>query len=215
MIWWQILIVCVVSYFIGNISFGRFVAKMEGRDITKVGSGNAGTTNVLRNMGLKYGALTLLLDGLKGYIPAIACYYIFGHSLTMLYIAGVSTIVGHIFPVVYKFKGGKGMATMLGVFFAGAPIASIISCFVAYLCWLAFSYGSLACFWLVTSLTVSQGLRVKHTLPSTDAKIICILLFSIFLLTWFAERGNIQRLMVGTEGKVDLTRTTKKKMKLK
>ena len=214
MIWWQILITCIVSYFIGNISFGRIVAASQKRDITKMGSGNPGTTNILRNLGMKMGIITLVLDILKGAIPSLVSFYVFGKSFPMLYIAGVSAMVGHIFPVVYKFKGGKGMATMIGVFASAAPITTTIVGTIAILCWLAFKYGSLACFWIVTAMTVTQGIRAKQTLSVVDARIVCILLFSIFVLTWFAERGNIQRLMLGNENKVDLLRTTKKKMKL-
>ena len=214
MIWWHIVLVCVISYFIGNISFGRFVAASKKKDITKMGSGNPGTTNVLRNMGMIYGIITLALDILKGVVPSLIAFFVFGRSYTMLYIAGLSTIVGHIFPVVFKFKGGKGMATMIGVFAVAAPVTTVVVGVIAILCWLAFKYGSLACFWIVTALTVTQGIRVKRTLPVEDAKIICILLFCIFVLTWFAERGNIQRLMLGNENKVDLLRTTRKKMKL-
>ena len=214
MIWWHIVLTCIVSYFIGNISFGRIVAASQKRDITKLGSGNPGSTNILRNLGMKHGIITLSLDIIKGVIPSITAFYLFGESVPMLYIAGVSAIVGHIFPVVFKFRGGKGMATMIGVFAVAAPLTTVIVGVIAILCWLAFKYGSLACFWIVTAMTVTQGIRAKNTLPANDAKLVCILLFSIFLLTWFAERGNIQRLMLGNENKVDLLRTTKKKMKL-
>ena len=214
MIWWHIVLTCVISYFVGNISFGRFVAASQHKDITKMGSGNPGTTNILRNMGMKFGIITLVLDIVKGVVPSVVAYFVFGRSYTMLYIAGLSAIVGHIFPVIFKFKGGKGMATMIGVFAVAAPVTTTIVGVIAILFWLAFKYGSLACFWIVTALTVTQGIRVKKTLPVADARLVCILLFCIFVLTWFAERGNIQRLMLGKENKVDLLRTTKKKMKL-
>lgn len=214
MIWWQIVLVVVCAYFLGNISWGRIVSNTQKKDITKLGSGNPGSTNVLRNMGFKLGFITFIFDILKGFIPAIAVFYIFGHDYVMLYIAGFSAIVGHIFPIIFLFKGGKGIATMIGMFFAVAPITTALVCLIGFFCWLSFEYGSVSSFWCVTALTVTQGLRVKKTLPNADAKIICILLFCIFVLTWFAHRSNIQRLFTGNESKVNLLRSTKKKMKL-
>lgn len=216
MIWWQVLLTVVLSYMLGNISWGRIISKTtQKKDITKLGSGNPGSTNMMRNFGLKIGVITLLFDALKGFAPALAAYYIFGHSFPMLYIAGLSAIVGHIFPVIFLFKGGKGIATTVGVFFAAAPITAACTCVIAFVLWLVFQYGSLSSFWCIAAFCVTQGLRVKKYLPVSDARLVCILLFCVFILTWFAERGNIQRLLSGTESKVDLLRSTKKKMKLK
>ena len=211
MTWWQIFLTIVISYMIGNISWGRIISKTQNQDITKLGSGNPGSTNVLRNSGFKLGLITLIFDILKGFIPSIAAFYIFGSSYIMLYVAGFSTIIGHIFPVIFLFKGGKGIATMLGMFFAAAPLTTAIVCLIGFFCWLSFEYGSVSSFWCVTALTVSQGLRVKKYLPELDAKIICLILFFTFLITWYAHRGNIQRLLVGRESKVNLLRATKRK----
>ena len=106
MIWWQVLLVILISYLCGNVSFARMISKTQHKDITKLGSGNPGMTNTLRNFGFKFGLLNLLLDMLKAFVPAIVCFYIFDRSYVMLYIAGFSSILGHMFPVVYKFKGG-------------------------------------------------------------------------------------------------------------
>ena len=215
MIWWHVVLTVVLSYMLGNISWGRIVSLTQKKDITKLGSGNPGSTNVLRNMGFKLGFLTFVFDIIKGFIPSIAAYYIFGHSYPMLYIAGFSAIIGHIFPIIFLFRGGKGIATMIGVFFAAAPVTAMITCLLGALCWISFEYGSVSSFWCVTAFTVSQGLRVKKYLPAADAKLICIILFCIFVVTWFAHRGNIQRLLVGKESKVNLLRSTNKKMKMK
>ena len=136
--WWHFVIIIVVSYFIGNISFSRMFARFKHQDITKLGSGNAGSTNVLRNFGFKFGVLNLLLDILKGFAPACFFYYIFGQNIIYLYTAGISVMMGHIFPVVYKFKGGKGIASMLGVFLAADPIVTLIVIGVAIVVWFLF-----------------------------------------------------------------------------
>lgn len=209
---WYYLLVVVVSYFVGNISFARFIAKGKNQDVTKLGSGNPGATNILRNFGFKLGFLTLFLDVVKGAIPSFVFYKIFGNNLIVLYVAGLSTIIGHMYPVIFKFKGGKGIATMLGLFLAADPLVTIIVILFAALCWICFSYGSIASFLCVTALTVYEGIKIK-TLNPTDSKIISLLLFAIFLVTWFAHRGNIERLLVGNERKVKLIKSTKKNLK--
>ena len=212
MVWWHILIIVVVSYFIGNISFSRMLALSKHKDITKLGSGNAGSTNVLRNFGLGYGVINLVLDILKGFLPAFLSYIIFDNNLIYLYIAGISVMVGHIYPVVFKFKGGKGIASMLGVFLAADPVVTLIVIACALVCWLIFKYGSLASFLCVTALTVYEGIHAK-SMPEGEGKIICLLLFIIFCLTWYAHRSNIERLLCGKESKVSLIKSTKKKIK--
>ena len=229
MIWWHILLVVIISYFIGNISNARFIASMHKMDITKLGSGNPGTTNILRNFGFKWGLFSLILDVLKGLVPVLTVFYIFGGnnneniSVTMEYISGISVIVGHIFPILYKFKGGKGMASSLGVLFAVDPIFGAIVLIVAAIVWLLFKYGSLACFVIIIAFTVIEALRVKGTyymfgepyfnISLTNQNVICLILFGLFILTWFAERKNIERLLIGKESKVDLIKSVNKKIK--
>jgi len=212
MIWWQIVLIVIVSYFMGNISFSRFLAKTKKQDITKLGSGNAGSTNILRNFGFKFGLLNLVLDILKGFLPAFLAYKIFNDNLIYLYIAGISVMLGHIYPVIFKFKGGKGIASMLGVFLAADPIVTLIVIAVAAISWLIFKYGSVASFICVTALTVYEGIKAK-SLGGNNPKIVCLLLFVIFCLTWYAHRSNIERLLCGRESKVSLIKKTKNKLK--
>ncbi len=212
MIWWQVLLVVLISYMVGNISFSRILARTKKKDITKLGSGNAGSTNVLRNFGLLMGVINLVLDILKGFLPAFLSYIIFGHDLIYLYIAGISVMVGHIYPVVYLFKGGKGIASMLGVFLAADPIATLIVIACALVCWLIFKYGSVASFLCVTALTVYEGIKIKN-MAGVNVNALCIMLFIIFCLTWYAHRSNIERLLCGKESKVSLIKSTKKRIK--
>lgn len=212
MIWWHLLLVIIISYAFGNVSFARIISGKLNADITKMGSGNPGTTNVLRHFGFKVGLINFILDILKGFVPVLVTILLFDNPI-MSYISGVSVIVGHIYPVVYKFKGGKGIATMLGVFFATNPLATLIVVVVAGISWLLFKYGSMASFICVTVLTVVEGIKAKSSLALNESKTVCILLFSIFILTWFAHRKNIERLLVGKESKVDLIKSVKKKYK--
>ena len=82
MVWWQVVLAILVSYFCGNISVARLISRGKKQDITKLGSGNPGMTNTLRNYGAKWGALNLVLDMLKAFVPSLACFYIFGNNLT-------------------------------------------------------------------------------------------------------------------------------------
>lgn len=213
MVWWHIVLTVFVAYLFGNISVARVVTKKLNADITKMGSGNPGTTNVLRNFGFKIGLLNFILDMLKGFVPVLLAFLIFDHSYVMAYIAGFSVIVGHIYPVFFGFKGGKGIASMLGVFFATAPIVTLCVVLLAAICWLIFQYGSVSSFFCVTSLTLAEGIKAQKTLEVVDARIVCVLLFCIFAITWFAHRKNIVRLLTGKESKVDLIKSFKKKYK--
>lgn len=215
MIWWQVLIVVAVSYLCGNVSFARIISKRRNQDITKLGSGNPGMTNTLRNFGLKLGLVNLLLDMLKAFIPALVAYYVFGESRVMLYIAGLSAMCGHIYPVVYKFKGGKGISSMMGIFLASNPIVTLLVMLVGTVVWIIFEYGSVVSFLCITSLTVIEGVRAKMTLPELDRKIICLMLFAIFIFTWYAHRKNIERLLLGKESKASIKKKVKKKLSQK
>ena len=180
-----------------------------------MGSGNPGTTNILRNYGFKFGILNLALDMIKGLVPSLVAYFVFGKSIVMLYIAGISSMLGHIYPVMYGFKGGKGIATMLGMFMAANWLATIIAILAGTVIWAIFEYGSVVSFICITSLTVIEGIRARMSLELTDRRIVCLILFAIFLFTWYAHRKNIQRLLLGKESKASLIKKTKKKLKSK
>lgn len=215
MIWWQVLLVIAISYLCGNISIARIISKRKNQDITKLGSGNPGMTNTLRNFGVKLAVINLLLDMLKAFAPALIAYYVFGCDRVMLYIAGLSAMCGHIYPVVYKFKGGKGISSMMGIFLASNPIATIIIMLIGAVIWFIFEYGSVVSFLCITTLTVVEGVRAKMSLPELDSKIICLMLFAIFLFTWYAHRKNIERLLLGKESKASIKKKVKKKLSQK
>lgn len=215
MVWWQVALVVIISYLCGNISFARIISKSKKDDITKLGSGNPGSTNILRNYGAKYGVLNLALDMFKGFVPSLVSYYVFGHDYVMLYIAGISSMLGHIYPVFFGFKGGKGIATMLGMFLAANPIVTLICVGVGAVIWAIFEYGSVVSFLCITTLTVVEGIRAKMNLDVVSRKIICLILFAIFIFTWYAHRKNIERLLLGKESKASLIKKTKKKLKSK
>lgn len=218
--WWRYVIVIVISYFIGNINFARVLSKRLDKDITKQGSGNPGTMNMLRTFGFKAGILTLALDALKGACAALLGFFVFGgaegsfvnimginssaQAMMGLYIGGVSVIIGHNFPIVYKFKGGKGVACLLGIYLIASPILVVICFIFAFIYLYIFDYAAVASFIFITVLTFFEALKTEENL------VVTILLFVIYFLTWFMHRKNIFRLLVGTENKANLKKALRK-----
>ena len=137
MLWWQFLLLAIGSYLMGNINFAIIISKLKKKDIRTLGSGNPGTLNMSRNFGLKIGLLTLVLDIFKGAIPTFIGFIIYrntyfvGTSLSIELLAkvgcGFFAVLGHVFPVFMKFKGGKGIATTIGVFAVCNPLIAVIS----------------------------------------------------------------------------------------
>lgn len=115
----------LVAYFIGNISPSTIMAKKQGLDIKKEGSGNAGTTNALRVMGKKAGAITCIVDILKGVVAVLIGLLIGGPAAA--YLCALCVFLGHVWPIVYKFQGGKGVATAFGAVLAVNPLLALIA----------------------------------------------------------------------------------------
>ncbi len=136
--------IAVLAYFCGSIPFGKIIAASFGIDIQKRGSGNIGFANVLRVLGWKAAVPVLLLDALKGFIPTFIAAWLFG--IPTAFVIGMCAIVGHLFPVWLRFKGGKGIATGLGVLLGATPLVGIIA-FLVYILSSAFlrnsSYASI------------------------------------------------------------------------
>ena len=226
LIWWKVLILVVVSYFCGNVNFARIFAAARHLDITKQGSGNPGAMNMTRTLGLKFGILTFLLDMLKTVVPCLlgGWFLQYGEwgwlswdgkvhlSMAGVYIAGISAILGHMVPVVYRFKGGKGIAASAGFFFVADWRFALGALVIFALIFFIFRYGSIASLVFVTILTVVQYVRlfahpsrVFPTDPSASDNIILlsVLLGVIYALIIFAHRKNIKRLITGSERRLN------------
>lgn len=194
----------LVSYFIGNISTARIVAKCKHDDITKHGSGNPGTLNTWRAFGFWPGICTFLLDMVKGLIPTLIAYLSFGHitgcsAEIALYVAGFSVVLGHIFPVVFKFKGGKGIATSIGVFFVANWWVALIALVVMIVGMLFIKYASIFTIGFVLALSI-----VELCLCNPINWINYIFISLILVLVLYAHRANIKRLIQGKENKTEL-----------
>ena len=202
--WMLLLAVC--SYFVGNISFARILARTQNDDITTHGSGNPGTTNMLRTHGVSMGFATLILDMIKGAVPSIIGFFAFGgfnNSLIAhiaIYVAGTATVLGHIYPVFYKFKGGKGVATAAGMACVAHPWIAL-SLFVCYIILLVTTrIGSLS------SLIIAFAYIIYDCVTLIIGKNyvgLGLLLFILFLIVW-GHRSNIKRLIEKRENVIDL-----------
>ena len=204
------IIVALIAYFIGSINFSIILSKrMAGFDIREKGSGNAGTTNMLRAVGKKAAVITLICDILKG-IVSILIAVLAGKivknldNALLVQLAGICVIIGHTFPIFFKFKGGKGIATSLGVLLMVNWQIGLI-CLVFALLLIALtkmvSVGSLAAGILFPVLVAF--IDQNYIVPTSNSN-WSYLIFSIIiaLLVIFNHRENIQRILNGTENKL-------------
>lgn len=186
------LLLLFISYFIGNFSTSYIIGKMFGNiDIRDHGSGNAGSTNVLRTLGKKAAALTLLGDLLKG-VLAIYLGNKFGTPLIALG-CGIAVVVGHNWPVLLNFKGGKGIATTMGVALTVKPVAALICISIGIIILYKYKYVSLAS---IIAISLFPFALIIYGLN--------YFLFGLILalLAIYRHRENIKRLLAGNERKI-------------
>lgn len=193
----SILIIAIISYLIGSISGGVIVGRIKNVDIRTKGSKAAGATNAFRTMGALFALSVLLIDVYKGYFSTLYLPYFFGEENIMAKsIAGFFSIIGHVFPIFFKFKGGKGVGTALGTLLAFPQLH--LATLIGFLSWLS----SLLITGYVGLGSIIAGIVVLlfHLLTSNfifDILTIYILFISIFFV--ITHRENIKRLINGTE----------------
>ncbi len=204
------IIVAVIAYLIGSINFSIILSKrMAGFDIREKGSGNAGTTNMLRAVGKKAAVITLICDILKG-VVSILIAVLAGKIIKnldnalLVQLAGIFVIIGHTFPIFFKFKGGKGIATSLGVLLMINWQIGLI-CLIFALVLMALtkmvSVGSIAAAILFPILVAF--IDQNYIVPTSNSN-WSYLVFSIIvaLLVIFNHRANVQRILNGTENRL-------------
>ena len=201
------IIVAIVAYLLGSISFSVIISKkMAGFDVREKGSGNAGATNMLRSVGKGAAALTLLADALKG-VVAILFAIIVGaivkdtDKALLVQIAGIAVVLGHTFPIFFGFKGGKGIATSLGVLLmTNWKIALICLVFALVLMALTkmVSMGSVGAAILFPVLVLF--INTNYTVSEGSSYFVYSVILAIIVL--FNHRSNIKRILSGTENKI-------------
>ena len=218
---WCLAVAAVVCYFIGCFNFAVLISHIKKKDIRTEGSGNPGTMNMTRTFGLKIGAINFFCDVAKEGLPAVIAWLIFKDyyfegttvlvSDFMRYFCGLFVIIGHIFPVTMKFKGGKGIASTMGLFVFAIPCEPegwwyffiAVAILVGVLLYITFTeWGSMGSLLGVSGLTIFQGvLFILRYSELSNAWLISIfmILLLINFLTWFAHRKNIYKLVAGEE----------------
>ena len=185
----------VLSYLLGAIPTGYILFWLsEKKDIRTYGSQAIGATNVLRTKGWKMALPVAIFDVAKGAIPVILATRLFPDKKFAL-LCGSLAVLGHCFPVFIKFKGGKGVATTLGAYLAAAPIPALLSVAIFLIVVLITKYVSLG------SLLAMAGFPLLVFIMSGDIPVVAMSLF-VYALILFKHRGNLQRLIRGTERKL-------------
>ena len=206
------IVVAIIAYLIGSINFSViFSKKMAGFDVREKGSGNAGTTNMLRSVGKKAAAITLICDILKGVVAILIAMFIawafkVENASLLVQIAGIAVVLGHTFPIFFGFKGGKGVATSLGILIMSNWQIGLI-CLVFGVVLIALtrmvSLGSCAAAVLFPVLTLFIN---EHYIVSQGSS---YLIYSIILavIVLFNHRSNIQRILSGKENKISFKKS--------
>jgi len=193
--WPYLLAVLLAGYLLGSIPFGLILTRLAGLgDIRRIGSGNIGATNVLRTGNKALAAATLLLDGAKGAVAVLVAQRLYGPDAAI--VAGVGAFLGHLFPVWLKFRGGKGVATTIGIFLAIAWPVGLIACAVWLLVALLFRYSSLAALIAVAAAPVAAWFLANHQTAG--------LALFLAVVVWQRHRENIGRLLKGRESRISL-----------
>lgn len=206
-----LVILIVAAYLLGSIPFGMIIASLHGKDLRKIGSGNIGATNVARAMGKRWAYICFLLDVCKGLLPMLIAKSLIENvtitSLSLWLAVGCAAVLGHIFPVYLKFKGGKGVATSLGIVLGLYPYFTVAG-IIAFLVWIIFvliwKYVSLASMAaavvfpiaLLTAILINDNWHLQTLWP------LVVVSFLMTILVTARHAENIKRLLEGTESKI-------------
>jgi len=204
----RIAVVILVAYLIGSVPFGYLIVRMRGGgDVRETGSGGTGATNVSRRAGKLAGLLTLVLDALKGAFAVLVAGVALSQQRATINVrwvvaaAAVAVIAGHIFPMWLRFRGGKGVATAAGALFMVAPFALLCAGIVFVIVVVLTRYVSLASLAAAVLIPFFLWLQKWLVQPAADIRPPLVAAVAGALLIIFAHRGNIGRLISGTESK--------------
>ena len=229
------MLIAIVCYLLGSINFAWLISRAMHKDITKLGSGNPGTMNVTRELGIRAGIITFAGDALKGVVPMLVCFFLYRDyyfegtkvlvSDFVRYFTAVFVVIGHIFPASPFYKGGKGIASTLGIFWCGLSlenawwillgfvVAAVIITFIMVTEW-----GSLGSLFGVSMCSIFQLLyfytRYADMMKfALNPYLVCLFLFifALNLLTWFAHKKNVKRLFAGEEHRTSFKKRHKVK----
>ncbi len=187
----EVYLLVLFAYLLGSVPTGFILGSLAGVDVRKAGSGNVGATNVARVVGKRHGILTLVADIAKGVIP-IAVAFSLGLTPTATALVGIAVFLGHLYPVFLRFQGGKGVATALGVFLGLAPWATLVLVAIFVLVLLATRVVSLSSMLAAAFAPIVFWFFFHSPILTGTSLFIAVMII-------LRHRGNIQRLLLGTE----------------
>ena len=215
---WQFVLLAVVGYFIGCFNFAHLIAKLKKKDVSKMGSGNPGAMNMTREFGVIIGFLTFFLDAFKGGIPAVIVYHLYGGAVFAgtdfavgylgAFVIGAFVVLGHIYPVTLKFKGGKGISSGIGLFWLTLAIENPWSLLIglAVVATLPFiiSWTKIGSLWSLSYLAgfgIWQNVQLLMMYETYNAYFAASMIFVCFvvLISWVAHHKNLRCLFSGEE----------------
>lgn len=186
----------VVGYLVGSIPFSFLVAKSGGVDLRKVGSGNTGASNVWRNLGFKHFVVALVLDIFKGWLPTFLAHSIFEIGAVGTIAVGLCAVLGHVYPVFMRFRGGKAVATTGGVILGFAPILTVLAAVIWAVVYRLSGYPSVAS--MVDVVVIALLGTAMAFMGSLDPIYAAFIWLSVVYIVYL-HRANIGRLMRGQE----------------
>lgn len=192
----QTLALMLAGYLIGSIPFSFLVAKTKGIDLRKVGSGNTGASNVWRAAGFPHFVVALILDIFKGWLPTFLAYSVFNQSAIATVAVGLCAVIGHVYPVFMRFRGGKAVATTGGVIAGFAPILTLTAAIVWTIVYKASGYPSVAS--LVDGLIIAIAATLWAIFGQFDPVYVVFIWIAVASI-FYLHRANIGRLMRGQE----------------
>ena len=206
------ILAALAAYMVGSLPFGYLIAKFRaGIDIRDHGSGNIGATNVARVLGVRWGIGVMVLDGLKGLLPTLLVPQLFFATTNPWFphvrvLCGVATVIGHMFPVYLRFRGGKGVATSLGVITVLSPWATLVA-FVSYLvAFAAFRIGSVASLSGALAFVIAHFVRTPSPFSLSEWSLTTFAML-VPLLIFVRHRSNIGRILRGEEPRFQFGRS--------
>ncbi len=226
--WWQFLLLALGAYLFGNINFAIMISRLKKKDIRGQGSGNPGTLNMSRTFGAKIGLLTLALDIMKGAIPTLAAYFIYKNyvfagsnfvvSDLMKAVCGACVILGHVFPVFFKFHGGKGVASTIGVYMVSTPWVSLILILAAVTFVYFTELGSVGSFIAITPPAILYAVNLIVSYGTYNAPLVALIIAYAcvalsMVLVYGAHHQNLYRLFHGQEHPTSIKAMLKRKPK--
>jgi len=198
----QLAVLVVAAYIVGSFPFGAWISRLRGVDILAVGSGNIGATNVYRTLGPLIGVIVLVLDVAKGMAPTVIARLVLHEDGFYAFLPGLAAVLGHCSSPFLKFRGGKGIATGLGALLGATPLVALSALGVFVVCVATTRYVSLASIFAASSVVLFGFLY-------GDGPISVAIYGGLAVFIVYKHRGNIRRLMNGTERRFSLSNKQK------